>query len=152
MADEREDLDTLARLSFANLIQNINLAQQNAVAAMQALNELGMTVVDKCVTLIATASPFGPNAPSHDDEDVATAQTGDVHAAAAAPPPALSLDIADMPAALANLALANRIFATALAELNAVTCQREQFLVDLAIHAAAATTVGKGPSGASPSV
>ena len=47
----------LSNLLFANLVANINLSQQNAVAAQQALNELGLAILAKSVNLISNLSP-----------------------------------------------------------------------------------------------
>jgi hypothetical protein len=48
----------LANLALANLISNVNLAQQNAVANQQAMNQLMITVVGKVVNLVANLSPM----------------------------------------------------------------------------------------------
>lgn len=48
----------LANLAFANLVANTNLAQQNAVANQQAMNELGISVVAKGVTVLSQLSPL----------------------------------------------------------------------------------------------
>lgn len=47
----------LSNLLFANLVANINLSQQNAVATQQALNELGLAILAKSVNLISNLSP-----------------------------------------------------------------------------------------------
>lgn len=49
---------TLANLALGNLIQNINLAQENAVANQQALNSLQTTVLGKVVNMITTLGPL----------------------------------------------------------------------------------------------
>jgi len=48
----------LANLAYANTVTNANLAQQNAVAAQQAMNELNITVVGKLVNMLTTLSPL----------------------------------------------------------------------------------------------
>lgn len=48
----------LSNLAYANLISNVNLAQQNAVANQQAMNQLLLTVVGKIVNLLANLSPM----------------------------------------------------------------------------------------------
>ncbi|HYO12986.1 MAG TPA: hypothetical protein VE685_07325 [Thermoanaerobaculia bacterium] len=47
----------LANLSLSNLIQNINLAQQNAVSNQQAMNQLSVAIVGKTVNLLTTLGP-----------------------------------------------------------------------------------------------
>lgn len=48
----------LANLSMGNLIANINLSQQNAVANQQAMNELQTSVVGKVVNLLTSLGPL----------------------------------------------------------------------------------------------
>lgn len=48
----------LANLVFANLAQNVNLSQQNAVSNQQSMNELGVVVTGKTVNLIANIGPL----------------------------------------------------------------------------------------------
>jgi hypothetical protein len=48
----------LSNLAYANLINNVNLSHQNAVAHQQAMNELGLTVTGKVVNLLASLSPL----------------------------------------------------------------------------------------------
>jgi hypothetical protein len=48
----------LANLSLSNLIQNINLAQQNAVSNQQAMNQLSIAIVGKTVNLLTTLGPL----------------------------------------------------------------------------------------------
>jgi Killing trait len=48
----------LANLAFSNLVQNTNLAQQNAVAHQQAMNQITVAVVAKAVTLVANLGPM----------------------------------------------------------------------------------------------
>ena len=45
----------LSELILSNLIMNTNLAAQNAIANQQAMNELGIAVVGKCVNLISNS-------------------------------------------------------------------------------------------------
>jgi hypothetical protein len=52
----------LAELDLANRIMNANMAQQNAVAIQQAMYQLNMAAVAKCVDLIAAIDPMAPNA------------------------------------------------------------------------------------------
>ena len=47
----------LSNMSLSNLVQNINMTQQNALANQQAMNQVGITVVGKMVNLIANLSP-----------------------------------------------------------------------------------------------
>jgi hypothetical protein len=42
----------LSNLAYSNAVNNINLAQQNAVANQQALNEMGITVTGKVVNFL----------------------------------------------------------------------------------------------------
>lgn len=49
---------TLSELILSNLIMNTNLAAQNAIANQQAMNELGIAVVGKCVNLISNTGPL----------------------------------------------------------------------------------------------
>ena len=52
----------LANLALANQIANTNLAQQNALSNQQAMFQLELTIVSKCVELIANISPTSTNA------------------------------------------------------------------------------------------
>ncbi len=52
----------LANLALANLIANTNLAQQNAISNQQAMFHLQLTIVSKCVELIASISPASAGA------------------------------------------------------------------------------------------
>lgn len=52
----------LANLALANQIANTNLAQQNAISNQQAMFQLEMTIVSKCVELIANISPASATA------------------------------------------------------------------------------------------
>ena len=48
----------LSNLALANVIANVNLSQQNAIANQQALNELGISIVGKTVNLITNLGPL----------------------------------------------------------------------------------------------
>lgn len=48
----------LSNLALANLIQNINQAQQNAVSNQQAMNQVSVAVVGKVVSLLTTLGPL----------------------------------------------------------------------------------------------
>jgi hypothetical protein len=48
----------LSNLAYANLIQNVNLSQQNAVSNQQSMNQLQLTVTGKVVNLISNLSPM----------------------------------------------------------------------------------------------
>ncbi|HBB88619.1 MAG TPA: hypothetical protein DC047_13490 [Blastocatellia bacterium] len=52
----------LANLALANQIANTNLAQQNAISNQQAMFHLELTIVSKCVELIANISPASATA------------------------------------------------------------------------------------------
>ena len=52
----------LANLALANQIANTNLAQQNAISNQQAMFQLELTIVSKCVELIANINPTSTNA------------------------------------------------------------------------------------------
>jgi hypothetical protein len=52
----------LANLALANQIANTNLAQQNAISNQQAMFQLELTIVSKCVELIANISPASSTA------------------------------------------------------------------------------------------
>lgn len=52
----------LANLALANLIANTNLAQQNAISNQQAMFQLEMTIVSKCVEVIANINPSSAHA------------------------------------------------------------------------------------------
>lgn len=54
----------LANLALANLIANTNLAQQNAISNQQAMFQLEMTIVSKCVEVIANINPSSAHAAS----------------------------------------------------------------------------------------
>jgi Killing trait len=53
-----EQPSMLANLAYANLLQNVNLSQQNAVSNQQAANQLQLTVTGKAVNLISNLSPM----------------------------------------------------------------------------------------------
>lgn len=53
-----EQSSTLSNLTYANLLGNVNLSQQNAVSNQQALNQLGMTVAGKTVNRVSSLSPM----------------------------------------------------------------------------------------------
>ena len=55
----------LANLALANQIANINLAQQQALSAQQAMMQLTMATVAKCVEIITQIDAAAPNAPEH---------------------------------------------------------------------------------------
>jgi hypothetical protein len=52
----------LANLALANQIANTNLAQQNAISNQQAMFHLELTIVSKCVELIASINPTSATA------------------------------------------------------------------------------------------
>ena len=52
----------LANLALANQIANTNLAQQNAISNQQAMFQLELTIVSKCVELIANITPASSTA------------------------------------------------------------------------------------------
>lgn len=53
-----EQPSMLSNLAYANLLQNVNLSQQNAVSNQQAANQLQLTVTGKAVNLISNLSPM----------------------------------------------------------------------------------------------
>ncbi len=53
-----EQPSMLSNLAFSNLLANVNLAQQNAVANQQAMNQLAVTVTGKAVNLVANLDPL----------------------------------------------------------------------------------------------
>ncbi len=48
----------LSNLAYSNMVANTNLAQQNAVANQQALNELGVAVTGKTIQLLQNLGPL----------------------------------------------------------------------------------------------
>lgn len=52
----------LANLALANQIANTNLMQQNAIQNQQAMFQLQLATVAKCVELIAAINPTNSNA------------------------------------------------------------------------------------------
>lgn len=52
----------LANLALANQIANTNLAQQNAISNQQAMFQLELTIVSKCVEMIANINPTSATA------------------------------------------------------------------------------------------
>ncbi len=48
----------LSNLAYANTIANTNLAQQNAVANQQAMNELGISIVAKAANTVTNLGPL----------------------------------------------------------------------------------------------
>lgn len=55
----------LSNLAFANLVNNVNLSQQNAVSNQQAMNQLLITVTGKVVNLLANLSPLEAASATH---------------------------------------------------------------------------------------
>jgi len=53
-----EQPSMLSNLAYANLISNVNLAQQNAVSNQQAMNQLQITVTGKAVNRVSDLSPL----------------------------------------------------------------------------------------------
>jgi hypothetical protein len=47
----------LANLLYANLINNVNLSQQNAISNQQAMNQLTVSVISKAVSKISSLNP-----------------------------------------------------------------------------------------------
>jgi hypothetical protein len=47
----------LSNLVYSNLVANTNLSQQNAIACQQAMNEFGIAVTGKAVSLISNLGP-----------------------------------------------------------------------------------------------
>ena len=52
----------LANLALANQIANTNLAQQNAIANQQALFQLQLATISKCVEVISSIDPKSASA------------------------------------------------------------------------------------------
>jgi hypothetical protein len=50
----------LSNLALANLINNVNLSQQNAVANQQAMNQLGIAITGKAVDVVSDSSASHP--------------------------------------------------------------------------------------------
>lgn len=77
----------LANLALANQIANANLAQQYALTNQQALFQVQLAVVAKCVEVISRIDPTGPIA--HEQlravTDLVTELMGKLHAAATPP-------------------------------------------------------------------
>lgn len=48
----------LSNLAFSNTVANTNLAQQNAVANQQAMNELGISIVAKASNTVSNLGPL----------------------------------------------------------------------------------------------
>lgn len=57
-----EQPDILANLELANQIANINLVQQQALAVQQAMLQLTLATVAKCVGAITAIDPSNPGA------------------------------------------------------------------------------------------
>lgn len=55
----------LANLALANQIANLNLAQQQALSAHQAMTQLSMATVAKCVEIITQIDASAPGASEH---------------------------------------------------------------------------------------
>lgn len=47
----------LANLAYANLVNNVNLSQQNAVSNQQAMNQMTLSVTSKAVDKISNLNP-----------------------------------------------------------------------------------------------
>ncbi len=57
-AHAHQQTAVLANISLGNVIANINLAQQNAVANQQAMNQVGATVTGKVVNAVLNIGPL----------------------------------------------------------------------------------------------
>ena len=51
-----DQLAMLSNLAYSSLITNVNLSQQNAVSAQQALNEIQVAVTGRVVALLSTGN------------------------------------------------------------------------------------------------
>jgi hypothetical protein len=79
----------LANLALSNLVQNTNLAQQNAVSHQQAMNQLSVAIVAKAVNLVANLGPEETRAVTEvPSGDSVAEETADQKAAAAGEAPA----------------------------------------------------------------
>jgi hypothetical protein len=47
----------LANVAMGNLVQNVNMAQQNAVSAQQSMNQLQMATLGKAVNVLTSQGP-----------------------------------------------------------------------------------------------
>jgi hypothetical protein len=76
---------SLANMAFSNLVQNTNLAQQNAVSHQQAMNQLSVAIVGKVVNLLTTLGPEEARAAREVlTGDAGAGEIADLKAAAAA--------------------------------------------------------------------
>ena len=48
----------LSNQAYSNLVANINLSMQNATANQQGMNELGISIVAKCVNIVTNLGPL----------------------------------------------------------------------------------------------
>ena len=55
----------LANMAYANLVNNVNLSQQNAIANQQAMNQLNITIVGKIVNSLIDLGPKEATATTH---------------------------------------------------------------------------------------
>jgi hypothetical protein len=141
----------LANLALAQLISNLNAANQNLLAFQQQMYVLGLSVVASSVSdlldLKESAAPnTSPNAEGIDSG--APGKTNSMTAASQGIEDALksvSLGtlraIAEQPAMLANLAYANLITNTNLAQQNAVANQQALNEIALSVTAASVNAV-----------
>ena len=51
----------LINLNYANLINNVNLTQENAVSNQQSINQLALTITAKAVNRISNLNPAEAN-------------------------------------------------------------------------------------------
>ena len=56
----------LSNLAFANLVNNINLSQQNALSNQQAMNQLALSVTGKIVNMLSSLGPLEAAAEADD--------------------------------------------------------------------------------------
>jgi hypothetical protein len=84
----------LSNLVFSNLIANVNLSQQNAVANQQAMNQVLVAVTGKVVNMLSTLGPVEAlSIQKMFDGNDAAQQIADLKAAlAASPAPAPKTD------------------------------------------------------------
>jgi hypothetical protein len=83
----------LSNLAYANLVSNINLAQQNAVSNQQAMNQLAIAVTGKIVNMLANLSPLeAASATELFTGDDLASQIADLKAAEQSPAPAHEAD------------------------------------------------------------
>jgi hypothetical protein len=143
--DPAEQLQALRATAFSNFVHNINLSQQNAVSNQQAMNQLGMAVVARLVTLL-TGSEEAQTAANERiqplNELTEAFQISQEDAASLQPQEMVDADQpADYSQAIVEVKRENSVFIKGLERQNLVQRRQAYFQVGMAIIARCAGVI-----------